>query len=107
MPEASVSGCGDKPWPRRPVLAVCRILGSNMRDLAGNLSDFTVASSQYDILLSSETLVLDMSHVSEVLVLGFRRPVLLGRGKMPRARGTAAYVRDGCGAFRQPKFGCG
>ena len=26
---------------------------------------------------------------------------------MPRARGTAAYVRDGYGAFRQPKFECG
>ena len=26
---------------------------------------------------------------------------------MPRARGMAVYVRDGCGAFRQPKFECG
>ena len=26
---------------------------------------------------------------------------------MPRARGMAAYVRDGYGAFRQPKFECG
>ena len=26
---------------------------------------------------------------------------------MPRARGIAAYVRDGYGAFRQPKFECG
>ena len=25
-------------------------------------------------------------------------------GKLPRARGMAAYVRDGYGAFRQPKF---
>ena len=35
------------------------------------------------------------------------RPVLFCRGKMPRARGMAAYVRDGYGAFRQPKFECG
>ena len=48
-----------------------------------------------------------MRHVSEVLVLGFGRPVLFCRGKMPRARGMAAYVRDGYGAFRQPKFECG
>ena len=48
-----------------------------------------------------------MCHVSEVLVPGFGRPVLLCRGKMPRARGMAAYVRDGYGAFRQPKFECG
>ena len=74
------------PCPRRPVPAVCRILCSNVRGLAGNLSDLTVASSQYDILLCSETLFSDMRHVSEVLVPGFCRPVV---------------------AFRQPKFECG
>ena len=36
-----------------------------MRGQAGNLSDLTLASSQYDILLCSETLVSDMRHVSE------------------------------------------
>ena len=71
--------------------------------LAGNLSDVTVASSPYDILLCSETLVSHMRHVSELLVPGFGRPVLC-RGRLPRARGMAAYVRDGYGAFRQPKF---
>ena len=65
---------------------------SNVRGLAGNLSDLTVALSQYDILLCSGILVSDMSHVSEVLVPGFCRPVLLCLGKMPRARGMAAYV---------------
>ena len=45
-----------------------------------------------------------MRHVLEVLVPGFGCPVFLCRGKMPRARGLAAYVRDGYGAFRQPKF---
>ena len=78
------------PGPQRPVPAVCRILCSNVWGLAANLSDLTVASSQYDILLCSETLVSDMCHVSEVLVPGFGRPVLLCRGKMPRARGMAA-----------------
>ena len=38
------------PDPRRPVPALCRILCSNVRGLAGNLSDLTVASSQYDVL---------------------------------------------------------
>ena len=87
------------PGPRLPVPAVYRILCSNMRGLAGNLCDLIVASSRYDILLCSETLVSDMRHVSEVRVLGFGRPVLLCRGKMPRARGMAAYVRDGYEAF--------
>ena len=48
-----------------------------------------------------------MRHVSELLVPGFGRPVLFCRGKMPRARGMAAYLRDGYGAFRQHKFECG
>ena len=56
------------PGPRRPVPAVCRILCCNVQGLAGNRSGLTVASSQYDILLCSETLVSDMSHVSELLV---------------------------------------
>ena len=54
-----------------------------------------MALSQYDILLCSETLVSDIRHVSELLVPGFGPPVVLCRGKMPRARGIAAYVRDG------------
>ena len=75
-----------------------------MWGLTRNLSDITDSSSQYDILFCSETLVSDMRHVSEVLVPGFCHPVLLCRGKMPRARGMAAYVRDGYGAFRQPNL---
>ena len=68
------------PGPRRPAHDVCRILCSNVRGLAGNLSDLTAVSSQHDILLCSETLVSDMRYVSEVLVPGFCRPVLLCRG---------------------------
>ena len=63
--------------PHRPVPAVCRLLCSNVRGLAGNLSDLTVASSRYDILLCCETLVSDMGHVSELLVPRFGCPVLL------------------------------
>ena len=48
------------PGPCCRVPAVCRILCSNVRGLAGNLSDLTVASSRYNILLCSETLVSDM-----------------------------------------------
>ena len=95
------------PGPCCPVPAVCRILCSNVQGLAGNLSNLTVASSQYDILLCSETLVSDMHHMSEVLVPSFCRPVLLSRGKMPRARGMAVYVRDSYRAFHKPKFECG
>ena len=75
-----------------------------MRGLAGKLSDLTVSSSQYDILFCSETLVSDKRHVSELLVPGFGRPVLLCRGKMPRARGMAACIRDGDGVFHQTQI---
>ena len=95
------------PGPRRPVAASWRILCSNVRGLSGNLSDLAVASSQYDILLCSETLVSDLRHVSELLVPGFGRPVLLCQSKLSRASGMVAYVRDGYGAFRQPKLECG
>ena len=69
------------PGLHRLVPVVCRILCSNVQGPAGNLSDLTVASSQYDMLLCSETLVSDMRHVSEVLVPGFCRPVLLCRAR--------------------------
>ena len=95
------------PGQRRPVRDVCRILCSNVRGLYRNLSDLTMAASQFDILLCSETLVSDMRHMSESLVPGFGGSVVLCRGRMPRARGMEAYVRDGFGAFRQPKFECG
>ena len=88
-------------------LSVYRILCSNVWGHPGKHSDLTVLSSQYDILLCSETLDSDMRHESELLVLGFGRPVLLCLGKMPRARGMAVYIRDGYGAFRQSKFECG
>ena len=48
-----------------------------------------------------------MRHLSELLVPGFGRLVLLCRGRLPPARGMAAHVRDGYGAFRQSKFDCG
>ena len=57
-------------------------------------SNLAVASSQY-IILCSETLVSDVRQVSKLLIPGFDHDVLLCRGKLPRARGMAAYVRDG------------
>ena len=79
----------------RPVSGACKILCSNVLGHSRNLSDLTVASSQYDSLLCSETLVLDRRQISEFLVPEFGRPVLLGRDGMPGAHGIAAYARDG------------
>ena len=77
--------------PLRRVPAVCRILCSNVRGLDGNLSDLTVASSQYDLPLRSETLVSDMRHVSKLLVPGFGNPTCL---VMPGQ--DTSGPRDGC-----------
>ena len=95
------------PGPRRFVPEACRILCSNVRGLSEKLSDVTVALSQYDLLLCSETLVSDRHYMSELVVPGFGRSVLLCWDGVPRAHGMAAYVRHGYGAFRQRKFECG
>ena len=77
------------PSLQRPVPAVSRIPCSNVQGLARNLSDLTKASSEYDILFCSETLVSDMYHVSELQVSGFGCPlVVLGQ--------DALGPRDGC-----------
>ena len=59
---------------------------------------------KYDLLLCSETLVSDRRHISEFLVPGFDRPVLLCRDGVPRARGMAAYERDGYGGISPTKI---
>ena len=109
LPEASVSGCGDTQCSAASCSCCLQILCNNVRGLARNLGDLTVASSQYDILLCSETLVSDVRRVSDLLVPGFGRPVLLCRGKIPNSSPMDGCIRrDGYGAFGQPKFerGC-
>ena len=88
-----------------PVPDVCRILCSDVRGLTWIVSDLTVVSSQYDLLLCSGTLDLDMCHVSVLLDPGFCC-LDLYQGKMPLAQGIASSVRDGNGAFRQRKYWC-
>ena len=69
------------PGSRRPVPAVCRLLCSNVRLLAGNLSDLIVVSSQYDILFCSGTF--GLRYASRVGVAGsrFRSPCLVVSGQ--------------------------
>ena len=83
------------PGPQRSVPDVFKILSSNVQGLAGDLSDLTVASSQYDILFCSQ--IFADGGGSELVVgvggSGFGRPVFLCQGKMP-----CLLVRgqDGC-----------
>ena len=92
------------PSPRRLVPGASRILCSNVRGFYNNLSEVTVASSQYDLLLCSETLVSDWRHISQLLVPGFCLPVLLCLDGMSWDCGMAAYVRDGYGHFANPNL---
>ena len=64
----------------------------------------TVASSQYDLLLCSETLVSDRRHISELLVPKFGRPVLLCQDGMPRPVARAAGPKFECGCFEMLVF---
>ena len=94
--------------PRRPVPSAYRIFCSKVRSLSKNLSDVTwLRLSKYDLLLFSETLISDRRHISEFLFPGFGRPFSFVTGWNTAARGMAACVRDGYGAFRQLKFKCG
>ena len=72
--------------------------------LSKNLSGLTVAFFQYNLLLCSETLVLDRNHLSKLLVPEFGCSVSLCWDRMPRDCGMAAYVQDRYGAFCQPKW---
>ena len=92
------------PGLKRPVPNVCTILCSNVRGQAGNHSDLTVDLSHYNILLCSETLVTNMRHVSKIRVPGFGRPVLLCRGKKPRARGMAHSYKVFTEHFANPNL---
>lgn len=95
------------PGPPQPKLRQCRLLYSNIRGLHGNIKDLSVASKQFDILFCTETIVSDMRHISELLIPGFKKPILLKRNAIPRARGMAVYVREGYSASRNRSAVCG
>ena len=93
------------PGPTRPKF--CNLLCSNIRGLYGNLRDLTVASSKYDIICCSETLVSDRRHISELLLPNFDKPLLLLRNSLPRAQGLCVYTRAGFSTSRFNKYECG
>ena len=100
--------CGDielNPGPQRVNKA--RILYCNIRGLYGNFSDLAVASSNYDIILCSETLVSNHRSISEILLPNFRKPFLIRRDAFVRARGLSAYIRKGFNATLLPDLSCG
>lgn len=98
--------CGDvQPNPGPRVRPDVRILYSNIRGLAANLAELTVASADFDVLCLSETLVTDRRHISELRIPGFGGPQQrLAVARL--SRGLALYVRSGCLAFRQSGLEC-
>ena len=101
--------CGDievNPGPQNRSRK-CNILYGNVRGLYKNKKDLDVAAEKFDIVFCSETLVSDFRHISELLIPGFKKPTLLRRNAIPRARGMALYVREGLSAFHRPLYECG
>ena len=93
---------GPTPTRRRQ----CRILYANVRGLHANLNDLIAASRQYDILFCSETLVSGMRHTSELLIPGFKKPILFKRNAIHRAQGMAAYIRKDFPASHKTNYEC-
>ena len=95
------------PGPVQPRPSLCRVMYGNVRGLYGNINDLISASRQFDILLCTETLASQMRHSSEVLVPGFRKPLLVKRDAIPRARGMAVYIRNNFSASHKSCYECG
>ena len=79
---------GPSPTRRRQ----CRILYANIRGLHANLNDLIAASRQHDISFCSETVVSQMRLDSEVLLLGFKKPMSFKHKASYRAQGMITYV---------------
>ena len=84
----------------------CRMLYSNIRGLHGSLNDLIATSRQYDILFCSETLVSNFRSPKELLIPGFKQPLLLKRNERERGQGMAAYIRNGFPAFHKACYEC-
>ena len=72
-----------------------------------NNRDLDVAAEKFDILFCSETLVSDLQHISDLLIPGFKKPILLRCHASPSTRGMALYVREGYAASHRPLYECG
>ena len=97
----------ENPGPAPVRRRQCRLLYSNIRGLHGNLNDLIATSKQYDILFCSETLVSNFRSPKELLIPGFKQPLLLRRNERERVRGMAAYIRNGFPASRKTCYECG
>ena len=95
------------PDPRHPVPVVCRILCCNVRGLASKLSVMTMALCEYNMLFGLRLWSQICIKCRRYWFPWIGRHVLLCGGKMPLARGMAAYVQDAYWAFCQLKFECG
>ena len=74
----------------------CYILYQKVNGFHDNISELTMASSRSDIVCSGEAKVTSLRHVSQLLLFGFRRPLLIvRRGSRPNGLGVALNVREG------------
>ena len=94
------------PGPHQIKNKIGRVAYANVRGLYRNLNDLIVLSSNFDIILCSETLVSNFRNINELLLPNFNKPFLIKRDSRPRARGMALYIRSGFNAQHITKFAC-
>ena len=85
----------------------CRFAYANIRGLHKNVSDLSLTARGRDVVFYCKTLVSTRSHISEINMPGFGRPMQLPKGEVDMFRGLAVYVPDGFSAYRQCSYECG
>ena len=94
------------PGPQLTGRPQCRVMYANIRGLFKNIRELLAISRQYDIIFCSETLVSSRRHSAEILLPGFKKPILLRSDAIPRARGLALYIRNDFSAMNQKRYEC-
>ena len=81
-----------------------RVMLSNINGLHGKRDELALAATKFDHVSCAETKVTGRSHVSELLLPGFKAPTLLLKGARPNGPGMALFVCSGLSVSRQERF---
>ena len=68
---------------------LCRVVYANICGLHRNLSDLSLITRGGNVVFCSETLVCSRRYISDLMILGFGRPMQLLRGRVDRLRDLA------------------
>ena len=65
---------------------------TNINGLHGNRDELAIAATKFDVVACAETKVTGRRHVSELLLPGFKVPILLLKGARPNGLSMFALV---------------